>query len=227
MNTGGDAAEQIVRLSIEGMEAVIKVSGNASVALLKNVAVFLAAVIKQDHKSRGKASMGKMSRTGKELKIFSIPNKDYEKFAKEAKRYGVLFSAVKDKSADHGAVDIIAKAEDAAKIDRIVQRYALVTVDRGAVVTENEKSSEKQVEVQETVTRSEKTVVETVVEEKESTSKKQDERPTHEFLEKEKQERKKQNQQKQQPRKRSTKQRTTNKPTQNPTKKAKSKSKGR
>lgn len=189
MHTGGDAAEQIVRLSVEGVEAVVKVSGTASIALLKNIAVFIATMAKQEHKSRGKASMGKMSRTGKELKIFSIPSKDYEKFAKEAKRYGVLFSAVKDKANANAVVDIIAKADDAAKIDRIVQRYALVTVDRGAVITETEKNTEKQVEVKETITRSEKQITETVVKE-------DPERPTHEFLEKGKQEKKKQNKQK-------------------------------
>ena len=32
-----------------------------------------------------------MIKSGKELKVFSIPNKDLKKFTEQAKRYGVLY----------------------------------------------------------------------------------------------------------------------------------------
>ena len=41
MNNGGDAAEQIVRLSLEGFEVAVKLTGAAA----KNVAVLLASVL--------------------------------------------------------------------------------------------------------------------------------------------------------------------------------------
>ncbi len=43
MNNSGDAAEQVVRLSLEGFEVVAKVSGEAA----KNIAVILLAALKQ------------------------------------------------------------------------------------------------------------------------------------------------------------------------------------
>ena len=42
MNNGGDAAEQIVRLSLEGFEVAAKLSGSAA----KNIALLLVTVLK-------------------------------------------------------------------------------------------------------------------------------------------------------------------------------------
>lgn len=52
MNNGGDAAEQVVRLSLEGFEVAAKLTGSAA----KNVALLLVSVLKQD--SRPKARHG-------------------------------------------------------------------------------------------------------------------------------------------------------------------------
>ena len=43
MNTSGDAAEQIVRLSLEGMEVALKLTGSAA----KNIAAMIYAVLKK------------------------------------------------------------------------------------------------------------------------------------------------------------------------------------
>ncbi len=49
MNNGGDAAEQVVRLSLEGFEVAAKLSGSAA----KNVALLLVSVLKQEQKTKG------------------------------------------------------------------------------------------------------------------------------------------------------------------------------
>ena len=74
MNTGGDAAEQVVRLSLEGFEVAAKLTGTAA----KELAVLLVSVLKQEHKTKGKARLTNMLKSGKELKVFSIPNKDLD-----------------------------------------------------------------------------------------------------------------------------------------------------
>ena len=141
MNNGGDAAEQIVRLSLEGFEVAAKLTGSAA----KNVAMLLASVLKQEinqsSKTRGKARLTNMIKSGKELKVFSIPNKDLKKFTEQAKRYGVLYCVLRDKSTkgDDVPVDIIARAEDASKIQRIVDRFELGKVDKASIVSEAEK----------------------------------------------------------------------------------------
>lgn len=142
MTQGGDAAEQIVRLSLEGMEVAVKVSGESA----KNIALILMAVLREEHKTKGKARLSSMIRSGKELKVFSVQNKDLEKFAREAKRYGVLYCVLKDKGdrSGNGAADIIARAEDAAKIQRIVDRFGLSKVERGSAVSKIRDDRKKQ-----------------------------------------------------------------------------------
>lgn len=72
MNNGGDAAEQVVRLSLEGFEVAARLSGSAA----KNIALLLVSVLKQEQKTKGKARLTNMIKSGKELKVFSIPQKD-------------------------------------------------------------------------------------------------------------------------------------------------------
>ena len=52
MNNGGDAAEQVVRLSLEGFEVAARLSGSAA----KNIALLLVSVLKQEQKTKGKAT---------------------------------------------------------------------------------------------------------------------------------------------------------------------------
>ena len=52
--------------------------------------------------------------------MFTVSEEHLKQFAAEAKRYGVVYCALrgKEKSAD-GMVDIMVRAEDASKINRI------------------------------------------------------------------------------------------------------------
>ena len=141
MNNSGDAAEQVVRLSLEGFEVAARLSGSAA----KNIGVLLVTALRQEQKTKGKARLTNMIRSGKELKVFSVPNKDLKKFTKEAKRYGVLYCVLRDRSAkgENAPIDIIARAEDASKINRIIEKFELGTVDKASIVTEVEKSMAK------------------------------------------------------------------------------------
>lgn len=132
MNYGGDAAEQVVRMSLEGVEVAAKISGNGA----KNIAILLAAVLKEEQKTKGKARLTNMLKSGKELKVYTVQNQDLKKFAQEAKRYGVLYCVLKDKNnkSDTAVVDVIARAEDASKIQRITERFQLATVDTATVM---------------------------------------------------------------------------------------------
>ena len=141
MNPGGDAAEQVVRLSLEGVEVAAKISGNGA----KNIALLLYATLKQEQKTKGKARLTSMLKSGKELKVYTITQKDLSKFSQEAKRYGVLYCVLKDrKNTDpNAAVDVIARAEDASKIQRITERFKLATVNRADVSLDIQRDKDK------------------------------------------------------------------------------------
>lgn len=138
MGSSGDAAEQMVRFYLEGFEVVAKISGKGAehtIALLLNI-------MKNKQQTKGKARLNTMIKSGKPLTIFTINRKDLRKFSKEAKRYGVLYSALMkkiDKNED-GLVDIMVKQDDASKVNRIVERFRLTTSNDTKMETEITKS---------------------------------------------------------------------------------------
>ena len=140
MNTSGDAAESIIRMSLQGIEVAARISGSGA----KNVAVLLCAILTEQEKVKGKTKLVNMLKSGKELKVFSVKYDDLKKFTEEAKRYGVLFSALIDKKQKNvdGMVDIMVKAEDAGKINRIVERFNLATIDTASIKSDIQKSKE-------------------------------------------------------------------------------------
>ena len=161
MNTSGDAAEQVVRLSLEGFEVAAKLTGSAA----KNIAILLMAALKEEGKTQGKTRLTNMIRSGKELKVFSIPQRDLKKFTEHAKKYGVLYTVLRDKySKDPDVpIDIIARAEDASKIQRIVDRFEIGKVDKAQIVADAQKDVAERKDKEKD--RQEKTMGEMVVEE--------------------------------------------------------------
>lgn len=145
MNTSGEAADQVVRMSLEVGEAALKISGEGA----KQLAVLLYAVLQDQSNSRGKTKgrirLESLVRTGKPLKVFSVKESDLKKFAKEAKRYGILYCAIRNpKENTDGMVDIMVKEEDAPRINRIIERFKLSAVEEKAKVeTEVEKTKEQ------------------------------------------------------------------------------------
>ena len=136
MNSGADAADQIVNMSLKGIEVLAKISGEGA----KNLATYLYAVLKDQKKTKGKTRLEGQLRSGKELKVFAVRNEDLKKFSQEAKRYGVLYCALHDKNDTDGMCDIMVRAEDASKINRIVERFKLATVDIAGIKSEIQKS---------------------------------------------------------------------------------------
>ena len=141
MNTSGEAADQVVRMSMEVGEVALKISGEGA----KQLAVLLYAILKEQKKTRGRARLETLVRSGKPLTVFSVKESDLKKFVQEAKRYGILYCAVRDpKGSSDGMVDIMVKEEDAPRINRIVERFKFASVTEAAQIkTEIQKSREE------------------------------------------------------------------------------------
>ena len=139
MSYQGDAAEQVVRLSLETGEIAVRLAGSGA----KQVAILLYAILKDQQKTKGKTRLSSLLRSGKELKVFAVRDGDLKKFCQEAKKYGVLYCVLKDRDATDGITDIMVRAEDASKINRIFERFRLATVDMAQIRQEIERSMEK------------------------------------------------------------------------------------
>lgn len=129
MDNGGQTADQVVRMTLQGIEVAAKVSMKVGEETSKTLAATLYAILTDKKKVKGKTRLNSLLRSGKELKVYALRNEDLKTFCKEAKRYGVLYCVLKEKGSSGGICDIMVRAEDASKISRIVDKFELATVD--------------------------------------------------------------------------------------------------
>jgi hypothetical protein len=123
-------------MSLEGGEVAVRLAGSGA----KELAVLLYAILKDQKKTKGKTRLNNLLRSGKELKVFAVRDTELRLFCKEAKKYGVLYCVLKDRGAADGITDIMVRAEDASKINRIFERFQLSKVDMASVKHEIERS---------------------------------------------------------------------------------------
>ena len=127
------AADQIVNYTFKGAEYAVRLAGSGA----KNLAVLIHTILKENPRSKGLVTLQRMSRDGHALKVFQIAAGDSADFAREAKRYGILYAAVRDKSMkQNGEIDIIVRAEDAARLNRVIEQLRLSAVDKGSATIE-------------------------------------------------------------------------------------------
>ena len=129
MTTGGETADQMTRMTLQGIEVAANVALKAGGMASKSLAAMLYAILTDKKKVKGKARLNSMLKSGKELKVFAIHHNDLKVFCQEAKRYGVMYCVLKEKNNIDGICDIMVRAEDASKISRIVDKFELATVD--------------------------------------------------------------------------------------------------
>lgn len=139
MNTSGDAADQVMRMMLEGTEVLIRLSGSGA----KHTALLLNSMLKQNSKTRGAQRLSNMLRSGKPIKVYTFQHKDMEKFKEVAKEYGILYCILKEKDKTGGVFDVFIRAEDESKISRIIERFNLCCVDPTQLKTEIMREQQK------------------------------------------------------------------------------------
>ena len=120
MNYGGDAADQIVRYSLEGIDYSLRLSGTVA----KNLAIFFAAVLKDQKRTYGKTRMVRMLKENRPLKFFTVPSDRLKEFAREGKKRGLLYVVIRDRK-NPGQCEIMVFADDAAKVNRVMDKMNL------------------------------------------------------------------------------------------------------
>ena len=137
MNYGSEPADQVVRYTLEGTEVALKLSGLAA----KNFAVFAYAVLKDQKKTKGKTRLVRMLKEQRPLKFFTIPSDQMRAFAQEAKKRGLLFVPIRNKQ-NPGEIELVVFADDAAKVNRVMDRLNLDFVRSQAGEAQVDKASE-------------------------------------------------------------------------------------
>lgn len=137
-----ESAEAVVKMTLEGVDVAVRITGR----IAERAAMYLLAKSKETKTTKGKTSLNNMLKSGSPLKIFTLKREELEQFHKETKKYGVLYTALIDKKQTDldGMVDIMVRAEDAPKINRIVERFKLSAVDIASIKTEIENDKIKE-----------------------------------------------------------------------------------
>jgi hypothetical protein len=136
MDSSGEAAERLVRISLDGVHYAVKIAGPAA----KHLAVLLLSSLNGADKTSGQMRLSAMLKTGKALKVFTLTEAQLVEFAKEARRYGVTYCALRDKTSKEGSfVEVMCKAEDSSKIQRIFERLQFAKIEDAKIDPEIEK----------------------------------------------------------------------------------------
>jgi hypothetical protein len=130
------ATEQVMRMTILGTEVALRLTGAGA----KNLAAALFSIASNQEKTKGKTRLASLLKSGKPLHVFSIDSEDLKKFASEAKRYGLLYTIVRDASKQSERIEIMVKAEDGSKVNRIVEKLGYGKFEVADIVSEIEQS---------------------------------------------------------------------------------------
>lgn len=138
MNTSGEVADLMVKEGIQITESAAKLTALGA----KNLAAIIIALMKEDNKLQGKTNLKQLLKADKPLCILQIKEKDISKFNQEAKKYGVLFTAVTDKTNNSGLCDVIAKQDDVTKLNYIMEKLGYASPE--AMQEKTEETAEKE-----------------------------------------------------------------------------------
>ena len=118
MSQGSDAAEQMVKETMIISEAAAKLAGLGA----KNLAVLLTLYLREEHPLKGETNLKKLLKEGKEIRVFCLDRDDLAEFKKHAKDYGIVYSALKQKNDESNIIDVLVKAEDTPRVNRILEK---------------------------------------------------------------------------------------------------------
>lgn len=119
MSVAGESADQIVKVSLDGVDIMLRLAGDAT----KDIARLLIQESRKPQRTKGRASLLEMFKQQTPVKVFEVEEKSLKTFCKEAKRYGVLYHVLKNKNSNSPVCDVLVRAEDIDKVNRILSRF--------------------------------------------------------------------------------------------------------
>ena len=139
MSQGSDAAEQMVKETMIISETAAKLAGLGA----KNLAVLLTLYLREEHPLKGETNLKKLLKEGKEIRVFCLDKDSLAEFKQHAKDYGIVYSALKQKNDESNIIDVLVKAEDTPRVNRILEKmnYPLPNEEREQKEDEQAKKS--------------------------------------------------------------------------------------
>lgn len=137
MNSG-DAAEQMVRILLDGTETAVKITGEGA----RQLAAFLYAWAQQERgknpAQHGRTSMVRLLKSGQELQVFRLRKEEYAAFKPEARQYKLLYAALRNRRDPDGLIDVVVRTDEIPRVNHVLERLGYGSVQQG----ENSKKKE-------------------------------------------------------------------------------------
>lgn len=135
---GGDAAEQMVRILLDGTETVVKITGEGA----RQLAAFLYAWAQQERGKNpvqhGRTSMVRLLKSGQELQVFRLRKEEYAAFKPQARQYKLLYAALRNRRDPDGLIDVVVRTDEIPRVNHVLERLGYGSVQQG----ENSKKKE-------------------------------------------------------------------------------------
>ena len=113
-------AVQIIRVAYDGIEIAMKVGSGGLSAMQKAVKLLIGML--DYEKNIGKTSMRKLLMRGGDLQVFQFKTEDMKKFARLAKKYGILYSALPDVNEKDGLSEVLFHSEAVPRVNIMLQK---------------------------------------------------------------------------------------------------------
>lgn len=144
MSANGETADQMMRMTMQGVQVSAEVAMKLGGAATKSLSVLLYKIISDQYKVKGKTRLKSMLKSNEEVKIIAIKQKDLKKFYKEAKKYGVLYCVLMKEKGNDGICDIMVKAKDLDKVNHIINKLEIATLDTEQIRKDIEKEQRRE-----------------------------------------------------------------------------------
>ena len=116
-----ESTDQVIRMVLQGSEVVLRLSGEAAL----RISAVIYNALKGDLTTKGRATLWEFLKSGKDQKLFTIPDEYLKAFTTASKKFGFPFVVLKDKTNKSGFTDIMVYATDASKVNRVIENLRL------------------------------------------------------------------------------------------------------
>ncbi|MFV0527630.1 MAG: PcfB family protein [Lachnospiraceae bacterium] len=113
-------AAQIIRVTFEGTEMVLKV-GKTGWNLVKEICAIVKKILDQE-KLEGKTSVKHLLKMGGDLQVYKFKTSDMETVKSLANKYGILYSLLPDLNKADGMSEILFHSQAAPRIQAIAEK---------------------------------------------------------------------------------------------------------
>ena len=117
MDVSAEAADLVVKESIQAPESAVKLAGTS----LKNVAILLLTIAQQDYKVTGQTTATRLAKDPAPAVVIPLKKEDTAKFRKLAKEYGVLYFLAEKKGNDSGYVNVVSNQNYVPQLNVVME----------------------------------------------------------------------------------------------------------